>query len=334
MTREPAFQSFSAATPGQTLDPPTNRGPNTLAKPIIDWLTLSFPASENVPSTVAQLHGFLDQVFGFAGSVAVGPVQDRVWNWCPRHAKLVATDGSSAGMVGFREDGGVLLSLSGVGCSLVQDWRFAFDNLSGMGPKVTRVDVAVDDTAGKTFTVAGFKRAYEEGAFTTNGRPPEANFRDDMGSGKGCTLYVGQKGHKELCVYEKGKQLGDLTSPHTRCEVRLYGNKIDLGLDVLIDPGKYFAAAYPLLREFIRGEMERLELKQRLVNISAEAMVEVVRQQAGSALHLVYQALGEEAFAFIVSDICREGTPARFRGYVGDLPAFVRASLSTPSANQ
>lgn len=335
MTLKPATQSLSAASPNQSSGPPTNRGPNsTLAAPFIDWLTLAFPASENVPATVAELHAFLDQVFGFGGKIAVGPVQDKVWNWCPRHAKLVAADGSSAGMVGFREDGGVLLSLSGVGCAQVESWAFAYDNLVGMNPRVTRVDVAVDDTAGTTFSVESFRKAYAEGAFTTTGRPPDASYRDDLGSGKGCTLYVGKKGHKELCVYDKGKQLGDLDSPHTRCEVRLYGNKIELGLDVLCNPGEYFAAAYPLLREFVRGEMDRLALKERLVNISAHAMVEVVKQQAGSALHLVYQALGEEAFAYIVSDICREGTPARFRGFVGDLPAFVRASLSTPSANQ
>ena len=83
------------------------------------------------------------------------------------------------------------------------------DRLDQIGARVSRVDVAVDDLTGRLINVRRFKSLLVDGSFTNRGRPPSARFVDDMGTGKGCTLYIGQRGHKQLCVYEKGKQLGD-----------------------------------------------------------------------------------------------------------------------------
>src|SRR5690606_12811981 len=111
------------------------------------------------------------------------------------------------------------------------DWHHVAGRLEELGAKITRLDIAVDDLTGDTFSVEEFRAAYHSGAFVMNGRPPTARYVSDEGTGRGCTLYIGQKGHKELCVYEKGRQLGDPQSRHTRCELRLYGKRLELPVD-------------------------------------------------------------------------------------------------------
>jgi DNA relaxase NicK len=67
----------------------------------------------------------------------------------------------------------------------------------------------------------------------------KTRFISDEGHGTGCTLYVGGKGHKELCIYEKGKQQGMPESPWVRMEVRLYGKHVEgraVPVDALRDP--------------------------------------------------------------------------------------------------
>jgi DNA relaxase NicK len=231
--------------------------------------------------------------------------------------------------MGFAADGRVQISLSGQGCQHVPSWRYVADTLDNLQARLSRVDIAVDDLTGETFNLHTFKNLHAEGAFMCNGRPPTASFVDDLGSGKGCSLYIGQKGHKQLNVYEKGKQMGDPESGHTRCELRLYAKRIDLPNDALRNPGKYFGGAYPLLAAFVVGEAERLQLKEQMVNASAKAMVKFLRTQAGTALHLVMDALGDEAVEFIVENIVRPGRPGRFKSTTGDLSALVRAQLQT-----
>jgi len=323
-----ALQSFSTATPHHSFGASSNTAQKgQLAKPLIDWVTVSFPADALKRSGDYALNRFVMELFGFSTSVVMTQFQEKAWNWCPWSAQIIDENSNSCGKVGERLDGSFLISISGHGCQYVSDWQNVTDTITELGGHISRVDIAVDDLAGDVFSVDQFKTAWQNDEFTTNGRPPQARFIDDMGSGKGCTLYIGMKGHKELCIYEKGKQLGDMDSKHTRCELRLFANKLDLPADILVNPAPFFAAAYPLLSEFIEGEISRLEVKQRCVDASAAGMVRFLRTQGGKAINLVFDALGDEAAEYFVSNICRDGRPGRFKAVSGDLVEHFRNSI-------
>lgn len=300
--------------------------PGSLAAPIIDFCTVVIPAA----GVEGEGMGYVDlfrSIFGTANKLALGALRDQPWNFFPRSATVVDESGNVAGKVGVAEDGKTCFSLTGAGCAQVPSWRLVESRLRDLGAHLTRLDIAVDDLAGECFSVDTFREAYHSGAFVMNGRPPQARFVSDEGSGKGCTLYIGQKGHKELCVYEKGKQLGDPDSRHTRCELRLYAKRLDLPLDALTNPGKYFGAAYPMLAQYVVGELERLHVREEMVNASWGAFRSWLRTQAGTGLQLIFDALGDDAGRFLFDEIARDGRPGRFKQYSGDLTSMIRANV-------
>ncbi|MBV2210287.1 MAG: replication initiation factor domain-containing protein [Thermomonas sp.] len=328
------FHRFERANAAATsaVGPVSNTGqksPTSLSCPIIDFCTvvLDTDAAKAFMRKLPPAE-VLRSIFGVGGSIAVGSVQDRPFNFYPKSAVMVDSTGSVAGRIGLGDDGRMCISLTGQGCQHVTNWPTVAANLERIGGRITRLDIAVDDLTGETFDIQTFLNFYDEGKFTMNGRPPTPVFVDDMGSGKGCSFYVGQKGHKQLNVYEKGKQLGDPDSRHTRCELRLYAKRLDLPLDALRDPGKYFSGAYPVLAAYVIGEAERLLVKDQIINASAKAMVRFLRNQAGTALHLVMNALGDEALEYLMENVVRPGRPGRFKKIPGDLHALVKAQLS------
>ncbi|MCC8718130.1 replication initiation factor domain-containing protein, partial [Xanthomonas hortorum pv. gardneri] len=200
-------------------------------------------------------------VFGTSSSIVAGPLADRLWNFrYQRSAMLIDETSSVCGRLGLSDDGEVMISLTGQGCSHVPSWPFVERIAEDLGAHLTRVDIAIDDHSGQIFDVQQFREAYHEGLFTMNGRPPHAKHISDEGTNKGSSFYIGQKGHKELCIYEKGKQLRDPESEWVRCELRLYAKRINLPLDALSNPGKYFASAYTVLADLVIGELTRFEL--------------------------------------------------------------------------
>lgn len=292
----------------------------TLSAPLIDWCTLVFDTAKaaklfkTMPATEIVAY-----VFGTSGLIIAGPLQDRLWNFKYQHsAVLIDASSSICGRVGISDDGEVCISLTGQGCQHVPSWKHTHRVAQDLGAHLTRLDIAVDDFDGEFFDVNHFRDLYHQGAFTMNGRPPGARFISDEGSQKGCSLYIGQKGHKELNVYEKGRQLGDPESNYTRCELRLYAKRIDLPLDALLNPGAYFAGAYPALEEIIFGELDRLQVKERMVKPSAKAMVEFVNTQAGTALHALWHVAlrkrgRDYAVAIFERYLARQGVPGRFQ---------------------
>ncbi|KAB8191348.1 replication protein [Lysobacter maris] len=334
---------FGAVTPSKpsrlrSVGPSSNTGQKgNLTAPLIDFCTVTFH-SEKARKLFRPMNAkqILDYVFMPGASIAAGPLMEKTWNFVyTRNAVLVDETGSVCGRVGISDDGNVCVSLTGQGCQHVPNWRYVHQVCTDLTAKLSRLDIAVDDLTGDTFDVHHFLRLYQQGEFVMNGRPPEGRFVDDLGNQKGCSLYIGKKGHKELNVYEKGKQLGDPESNHTRCELRLYAARTELPLDALIDPGKYFGGAYPMLAAYVIGEAERLHARDRMVNASAKAMVKFLRNQAGTALNLAMDALGEEVcLALLKQHVLRPGRPGRMKSVTGDLKAQVREQLLGMGINQ
>lgn len=314
--------------------PASNTGPKYphLAAPIIDACSVSIPAGALKRAGLHRYDELTWWIFGFRDQVAVGQLLERNWQFCNHSATLIDQDGEVVGKLGLRDDGNILISIMGKGCGYVANWHLTESRLAELGAHLSRVDIAVDDLEGHAFTVDLFRSMYHAGEFNLGGRNPDATFISDEGSGKGNTLTIGKKGNKQLQIYEKGKQLKDPDSKHVRCELRLWRNKLDLPLDALSQPGKYFGAAYKMLAQYVVGELEKLDVRERNVNATFKALVSCTKQQSGTGLGLIFRALGDkptqEIVDWIHANILREGRPARFKSINGDLLHLVRTQLT------
>jgi len=203
-----------------------------------------------------------------------------------------------------------------VGCAHVRDWHRFHGWLQSVGAHITRVDLAHDDFDG-THSVRE-ARALEESAWVTRGRPPKRKFIDDLGSGDGCTFYVGnRKNGKLLRVYAKGKELGDPTSEWARWEGELRNTDQEIPLDVLLEPGKYLAAMYPACG-WISQVQCRIKRLKATWDISKEHLIKHCRSAYGRLLN-VLEGAGEEA-GEIVELLRRPGVPRRLAHVAAVLP--------------
>lgn len=329
-TFSPAEPRKRAVGPGSNTgqkSPPTSG----LTAPIIDFCVVVLD-TEKAKKLFRKmpLSEVLRYVFGCGDAIVVGPLKEQQFNFYPRSATMVDALGEVCGKIGLGDEGQVCISLSGQGCQYVPSFKWVADVLDDLGARISHVDIAIDDLSGETFDINTFRNFYINGDFTMNGRPPKAQYISDEGSGDGCSFYVGQRGHKQLNIYEKGKQLGDPESAHTRCELRLYAKRIDLPNDVLRNPGRYFGAAYPMLAAYVVGEIERLGLKEQVATMTWQAMRKFLRTQGGTSLQLVLDVLGDDALRFIQQEIARPGRPGRFKSVGGDLHALLRSQLANP----
>lgn len=307
---------------GAAIGPRSNTGQKGQVA-LIDYLTLVMPLSLLQDVGCTRLDVLLFRLFGFRGEVVAGELRRKNWNFYPMSAVLLDREGELVGRVGMGGNRNtVCVSLSGAGCKWVPDWERVAREGERLKARISRVDCAHDDYNGDHLDVHALRRRALAGDFCEGGCPPKSSFISDNGNGTGCTLYVGGKGHKELCVYEKGKQQGMPTSAWVRAEVRLYGKHVEIPLDVLTDPGRYLRGAYSVLAEVIRGTCDRLRTVKKQVQCSAHAAVEWVRRQAGPLLYCLSSAFGDSFPDFLAARVVREGHPGRFRGIAKGEPLF------------
>jgi len=339
MPFEPDFSPVAAGekvrSGGGEVGPGSNTGQKGPSAAIIDYLTLVLPASSLEEFRCSKVDLLIYKLFGFRGEVVAGAIREKNWNFYPLSAVLTDRDGEMVGRIGL---GGnketVCVSLSGAGCKWVKDWRVTFNAAVQLKAKISRIDCAHDDYEGKRLDVHALRERAAAGDFCEGGCPPRHRFMSDEGHGTGSTLYVGGKGHKELCVYEKGKQMGLPTSPWVRAEVRLYGKHVEVPLDVLLDPGAYLRGAYSVMRELIQGVCTRLRTIRKQVEVSAEAMVLWMNRQVGPALNVLRDAFGDSWAEFAEARVLRQGHPGRFRGIASGEPLanYVREELCRSAA--
>lgn len=286
---------------------------------LVDYLTFVVPESRVEAAYITKLSDFLDHVFGFRGEVVASAIRERRWQFYTHSAVLVDREGELVGRIGVGGNAGTMcVSLSGAGTRWVKNWKQTQARLAELGARITRCDLAFDDYEGKIFNVHEMRERAANREFMQGGTPPKWRFLDDGGNGTGCTLYVGSKGHKELCIYEKGKQLKHRGSRWVRAEVRLYAKHCEIPLAVLTDPLSYLRGAYDvlalLLADIGREFCTRLKTTRAAVEATGEALVAYMRRQIGPSLHLLFEAFGASAEDFIRHRILREGSPGRFRG--------------------
>ncbi|PJK13311.1 phage replication protein [Lysobacteraceae bacterium NML07-0707] len=270
----------------------------------------------------------LEYLFSFRGDVKLSRIEPRRWQFFERSGTLYDRDGEVAGKVGIGNGDTVCVSLTGQGCKWVRNWHKARTYLDLLQGRITRVDVAHDDYDGERLSVHGMLERARAGEFQDGPIAPKWKFLDDGGNGTGCTLYVGQKGHKQLCVYEKGKQLGMEMSKWVRLELRLYAKRAEIPSEVLVQPMKYLRGGYSVFSGILPGVCERLKTLKKTVEATGYAVVKWARRQVGPSLSLLHQALGHEFDEFLRTRILREGAPSRFRGIPkSERPKLLRETL-------
>lgn len=206
------------------------------------------------------------------------------------------------------------VDLPGSICARVKDWGAVAEWLERVGASVTRLDIARDCLGGE-YTLGDARRWYQEGGFTIN-RRPSASFIDDMGSGKGCTFYVGSRENgKMLRVYEKGKQLGDKFSPWVRFELELKNRDRVIPLDVVANPGGYLAGAYQCL-SWISQVQERIKTTSKVLKISYDKLRQEAKKSYGRLINFMLD-VGFTADEIVEDLVNRRGYPRRM-----DIPLF------------
>ncbi|MHB1099465.1 MAG: replication initiation factor domain-containing protein [Burkholderiales bacterium] len=265
---------------------------------------------------MSWLFPHLVTLFGICEATATGAG----WNgYTERH------DLGSYGLLaqgGKSQRGSIHVELNAAGCIRVADWLKVVAWGETHKATITRVDLAHDDLDGESVSIEIALHWLAAGDFATNGRPPDSRLYDDLGSGKGKTLYVGSRTNGKLCrVYEKGRQLGDPSSAWVRVEVELRNKSRVIPWDTLINPGYYLAGAYPCLA-FLSVRQEKIRTITKAGTLSYARAVHHARQMAGGVVNIMMQVHGGDAFA-VVNELKREGVPRRLKNYTDFMPEII-----------
>jgi phage replication initiation protein len=223
---------------------------------------------------------------------------------------------------GHSQRGSIHVELNATGCARVADWGRVMEWGIAHKATITRIDLAHDDLDGKTVSIENALQWLKAGDFATNGRPPDSHLRDDLGSGKGKTLYVGNRKNGKLCrIYEKGRQLGDPSSPWVRAEVEFRNKSRVIPWDILINPDPYLAGAYPCLA-FLSETQIKIRTISEDVKISYARAVYHGNQMVGKLINVMMQFHGGDALA-VVNKLRRDGIPRRLENHADFLPRII-----------
>lgn len=279
----------------------------------IDWFSVTFlPESEDL-DVGAECWELLKRVIGSVSGAEAPPTKGYergVKFFVRRYGELVNIGRCDWG--GALHLGRARLELFGSGSSIVKHWWGVADWLEEQSTvKITRVDLALDFLEGEV----GIGDAVEwlkSGLFNNGGRNPRHSTPGDWLSDRpehGRTLEIGRRENgKMLRVYEKGRQLGQPESEWTRFEVEIRNNDREIPLDVLTNPGKYFAGAYKALEGIAKHAPSRIATHQKEGQITVERMTEVVRTQYGPFLHVLRASLTSDE---VMEALSRPGVPRR-----------------------
>ncbi len=293
---------------------------------LIDWFAFTVIPPEGEP-----LRWIVDELRQFIADLAFIPT-GKGWNgYRQRHDIQHGNNEANLGLLahgGASQRGSVHIELNAQACALITDWQIIQAWGERYQANITRIDLAHDDLTGQTITVDIGLRWHKSGEFNSNGRPAKARLIDDLGTGDGKTLYVGNRAYgKMLRIYDKGKQLGDPDSPWVRVEVELHNKSRLIPWDVLAYPSHYLAGAYPCLA-YLSAEQKKIRTIHKAATISLESSVKHLRQTGGKLVNLMLQTHGGDAFA-VVNELKREGIPRRLSGYAALLPDVLDSKHGT-----
>ena len=275
----------------------------------IDYLSFTY-RSDSLEFDLFPLQNVLTDVFNI-------PFQDwsvakSGWNGYKYRANL-----GSYGLIawgGESQKNTFHVQLTGNGCFQVLDWiKVASWGIKNK-VKITRTDIAHDDILGRTINIMNALKWVDEGSFNQNGRPPNIRYIDDYNSGKGKTLYVGErKNGKLIRIYEKGKEQGDPHSPWCRAEVEFRSKDRKIDWNLLINPDQYISGSCKAFT-YLSQEQSRLETISKSKNITLDRAIKYCRIGYGQLINLVYVENGNDPDA-VVRILARDGIPNKLKTY-------------------
>ena len=289
----------------------------------IDWLAFSFTPAEGERDSILQLCAQLKQLFGLPCISAT--CKGRGWNGYTTRHDLVDGQDIPLGLIasgGERQRGTIHVELYAHACALVNDWQAFAVWGESLQAKITRADLAHDDLEGQTFTMQKMADWYQQGEFNCGGRQPSHTLAGDWlvdGSPSGRTLYIGKRENgKMLRIYEKGKQLGDTTSPWVRVELELRGKNRIIPWESITKPGNYLAGSFHCLN-FLSVVQEKIRTIAKAATISYVCAVKHARLMVGKLVNVMMTVAGGDAFQ-VIGELNRDGYPERLKNYADFLP--------------
>lgn len=288
----------------------------------VDWFACTLNVRDKTSYDDEQLI-FLSELLRFLAIKESQIVEtDKGWFGYTNMAKIMSLDGVvNYGLLAYggeSQKGSIHVEINAQGCAAVVSWEEIAEWGETHNAVITRLDLAHDDFTGDEVTVGAALDWYREGRFDQNGRPPKAQHIDDLGSGSGQTLYVGnRKSGKLLRVYEKGKQLGDAASFWTRVEVELRNKGRVIPWAALTRPGHYLAGAFPCL-QFLSAIQEKIRTISKAAQTTLTAATLHLQKTGGKLVDLL-MALHNEDAAAVVEKIRGEGIPRRLAAYASYL---------------
>lgn len=233
--------------------------------------------------------------------------------------KLAYTDDRPFKDLGFIAWGGnrgtYQLYLTGEGCEYIHMIEDGFDHIYDLAKqasmKIKRVDIAYDDFDGKLDLDLAIS-LYQAGEFRIT-RNPKIKQIGDFVTGHdidGRTVYIGSReSGKMMRIYEKGKQLGDSSSPWVRWELELKAVDRVIPLDVLINPTEYYAGSYPALSNFkFCTSSKMIKTVKIKAKISMDKLIEYARNSYGKLFNVL---AGKNTPEKILEILSRDGIPKR-----------------------
>ncbi len=235
------------------------------------------------------------------------------------------------------------IELTGLGCALFEHrgdpgvdgqerWSGLALKLQQCGAQLTRVDTAFDDFDGVR-NLALVRCMYEVGEFdySFGGERKRPKRREFITSGDGDTFYVGQsKSEKQLRVYEKGKQLGDLDSPWVRWELQFRSStKKRIALDVLIRPLDYMRGAFQCL-DFVASCMARLAVTEEATKATFKSVMRHAKRMYGASIDQIFRLAPSSDDALRLIETLRRDKVPRWAKTARVNWAHVSAELDCP----
>lgn len=215
---------------------------------------------------------------------------------------------------GASQNGTIHVQLPGQGCAMVDDWIAAYEWGISNEIKLTRIDVAHDDFGGETVNIRKGREWVDKGLFSLNGRPPNVRYIDDYDSGKGKTLYIGErKNGKLIRIYEKGKEQGQPDSSWCRAEVEYRSKSRRIDWDVVLNPDLYLAGSCEAF-SYLSSEQSRLETIKNSKRITLSKAIKYCRIGYGQLINLLYEQNDQNAEA-VISMLIRNGYPAKLKAF-------------------
>jgi phage replication initiation protein len=245
------------------------------------------------------------------------------------------TIGQTGGLLAFGgQRGTALVSLPGSACALITDWESCYHLFHDiLKARITRWDGAVDVFDGMP-SVDDAVQFYKSGQFNAGGNKPSCsqhgNWLEPDDSGR--TFYIGKrKNGKLLRVYEKGKQLGDSSSPWVRWELELHNRDRIIPWEVILEPGKYLAASYACMG-WVSEIQERIRTTRQTATLSYRHLTHYARQAYGPLINVMLEVEGSPEK--VIEQLIRSGAPARLALGEQSPAVYITESLSSTVGEQ